>query len=182
MGTRSRPGLHTPHRPRGCWPGPWQGGAGWAGWSPQSHETQLLPTWLGGPYLQDPRRQRSLPALSFMAPQRPIGCWPEGTPPSIATSPLPVTSAQDAFLFGSKTHTPPWLPGLHPPSHPGPGLPLPTHVPGGAQNTARSGAPPGVGGQAVNRQRDPCGMWRGRGCQITSRGVGSLRREKKDQD
>lgn len=42
-------------------------GPGWAGRSRQSHETQLLPTWPGGLYLQDPRRQRALPGLLFMA-------------------------------------------------------------------------------------------------------------------
>lgn len=120
--------------------GYWQGGVGWAGWSPQSHETRLLPTWPGGPYQRIPGdRDLYLPCCSWppMAPQLPIGCWPEDTPLPIATAPLPVTSAQDAFLFGSKTHTPPWLPGL----------PLPAHVPGRARNTARSGALPGGGSQ-----------------------------------
>lgn len=66
-------GYQVPVWPAGPSQTPWllaralASGLGWAGRSRQSHETRLLPTWPGGLYLQDPRRQRALPGLLFMA-------------------------------------------------------------------------------------------------------------------
>lgn len=155
VGTRSWSGLHAPHRPLRLLARALarRGGVGWLApaepqdtapahlargpLSPGSQETEIFtcPAVHGHRWLHSSQSAAGLRIRLCRLQQLP--------------SPLPATSAQDAFLFGSKTHTPPWLPGL----------PLPAHVPGRARNTACSGALPGG---AVNRRRDPRGMWRGR--------------------